>query len=239
MNADLPEGVRVYAIGDVHGCAKMLDRLLALIDEDLAADPATSVVEVFLGDYVDRGPDCAAVLKRVGEEVPGRERVRLMGNHEQAMIAALADGTMMSRWLAFGGDATLRSYGIEPNDWKHDPQALQPIVQSVLPRRDLELLTRLAYSHRIGGVIFVHAGIRPGVPLEEQSSSDMIWIREEFLTHSGPFPAFVVHGHTPVDAPEVTPWRANVDTGAVYGGALTAIVLEAGRRHRFLSVPHG
>ncbi|UOM34465.1 metallophosphoesterase family protein [Acuticoccus sp. I52.16.1] len=234
-NAALPDGVRVYAIGDIHGRIDLLERLLDVIDTDLSVAPAQSVVEVFLGDYVDRGPDCAGVLKRVGEEVPGRTRVRLMGNHEAAMNAALVDGTAMGRWLSFGGDATLRSYGIEPNEWAHDLQALQPVVQSLLPERDLALLAGLDYSHRIGDVFFAHAGIRPGVPLDEQSSHDLLWIREEFLNHLGRLPAFVVHGHTPVERPQIGPWRANVDTGAVYGGTLTALVLENGR-YRLLSV---
>ena len=237
-NARLPEGLRIYAIGDIHGAATMLDKLLALIDDDIAADPPARVSEVFLGDYVDRGPDCAGVLRRLREVRADRERIHLMGNHEQAMIDALGNGTLMSRWLAFGGEATLASYGIDVRQWLHDPQALQPMAQAVIPEEDLVLLGRLTSSHQVGGVVFAHAGIRPGVALGEQALHDLLWIREDFLDHEGPLPAFVVHGHTPVDVPTVTPWRANVDTGAVYGGRLTAIVLED-RRYRLLSVDHG
>ncbi|WP_420393363.1 metallophosphoesterase family protein [Acuticoccus sp.] len=237
MIPPLPAGVRLYVVGDIHGCATMLDRLTEEIDADIARHPAERVLEVFLGDYVDRGADCAGVLSRVAAEVPGRERVRLMGNHEDAMVEALADGSRMDRWLAFGGDATLRSYGIEPNEYAHAPHALQPIVQSVIPPEHTSLLERLALQHRVGDILFVHAGIRQGVALEEQDRHDLMWIREEFYDAPGPWPVYVVHGHTPVAAPEVFAHRANLDTGAVYGGPLTALVLE-GDRHRFISVPY-
>lgn len=239
LTPTLKPGLRIYAIGDIHGCASMLERMLELIDADLQLNPAESVLEVFLGDFVDRGPDSAAVLKRVAmPAAEGRTRVHLMGNHEHAMVAALEDYTMMPRWLAFGGEATLRSYGIEPREWAHDPQALQPIAQSIIPQDDLTFLARLKTSHQEGNVLFVHAGIRPGVPLGAQDRHDLLWIRDEFLDHPGPHPAFIVHGHTPVDQAEVHPYRVNVDTGAVYGGPLTALVLE-GSALRFLSVPHG
>ena len=163
MTPTLPPGLRVYAIGDIHGCASMLERMEELIEADLALNPAEDVLEVFLGDYVDRGPDSAGVLKRAAATVDGRERVHLMGNHEHAMLAALEDHTMMQRWLAFGGDATLRSYGIEPREWSHDPQALQPIAQSIIPLEDVAFLWRLQTFHQVGNVLFVHAGIRPGV----------------------------------------------------------------------------
>lgn len=239
MTPSLPPGVRVYAIGDLHGCADLLDRMMEVIEADLVLSPAEEVVEVFLGDYVDRGPDSRGVLERVAQDPPGRQRVRLMGNHEDAMLAALDDGNLMSRWLfSFGGDATLRSYGLDAHEYAHQPQAMQPLARAVIPERDVALLRNLSLQHRVGDVVFVHAGIRPGVALEEQDRHDLLWIRDEFLLDPGPLPAFVVHGHTPVEAPEMFRWRANVDTGAVFGGPLTALVLE-GTGHRFLSVRHG
>ena len=209
--------------------------MFAAIDADIESQPVETAIELFIGDYVDRGPDSAGVIARALEPRAGRERICLMGNHEDAMVAALSDGTQMDRWLSFGGDATLRSYGIDPADHTNNPQAMQPLLQSVLPPEHLAFLSRLETSHRIGDTLFVHAGIRPGVPLDEQDRNDLIWIREEFLEDPGPFPVHVVHGHTPVDQPEALAWRTNVDTGAVYGGSLTAAVLE-GDSVRFLSI---
>lgn len=237
MIPPLPDGLRIYAIGDIHGCARMLDRMSEAIEADIAERPADRIVEIFLGDYVDRGPDSAGVLTRLAADVPGRERVRLMGNHEDVMIDALSDGNLMDRWLALGGDATLRSYGIEPQDHAHDPQALTPIAQSVIPQEHIAFLNNLALRHRIGDLLFVHAGIRPEVPVEQQDRHDLLWIREDFYDADGALPVYVVHGHTPVDAPEIFDTRANLDTGAVYGGALSALVLDGGS-HRIISVPN-
>ncbi|MBJ3778328.1 metallophosphoesterase family protein [Acuticoccus mangrovi] len=237
MSVRLPDGHRVYAVGDIHGCDHLLERLMGLIAEDLAASPAEHVTELFVGDYVDRGRDSYAVIEFLrGPATPGRERVCLLGNHEVAMLDALRDGSLMARWLVFGAEATLRAYGIEARQYAHNPVALQPMLQAVLPEEHRAFLEQRPVTHRIGDVLFVHAGIRPGVPLEAQERHDLIWIREEFLNYTGPLPVHVVHGHTPVDAPDHRPWRTNIDTGAVYGGALTAAVLENGSV-RFLSVP--
>lgn len=236
MKVSLPAGVRVYAVGDIHGEAGMLDDLLALIDLDVSErPPPEEVCELFVGDYVDRGPDAPGVIERLRMPASGRTRICLLGNHEDAMIASLTDPGMIPAWLSFGGDATLRGYGIDPDAHRHDPRALQPLLVSVLPPEHLLFLSRLALSHRIGDVLFVHAGIRPGVPLASQAREDLIWIRDEFLHHKGPLPVHVVHGHTPTDRPDATADRTNVDTGAVFGGALTAAVLEGGTR-RFLRV---
>lgn len=239
MRPALPEGVRVYAVGDVHGCADMLDALLARIDEDAARRPAAETWEVFLGDYVDRGPDSAGVIDRLAGAPPeGRRRVCLMGNHEAAMIEALEDATRMDGWLELGGDATVRSYGVEPREQVGDGEAVHRLLVSAMPAAHRRFLARLARHHRIGDVVFAHAGVRPGVPLEEQDPHDLVWIREGFLDHHSPLGFHVVHGHTPVDAPDERGSRTNVDTGAVYGGGLTAAVLE-GETMRFLTVPAG
>lgn len=236
MRPPLRNGLRIYAIGDVHGCARTLDALGERIAQDIAARPVAEVLEIFLGDYVDRGADTAGVIERVAADVPGRTRVRLMGNHEDAMLDALNDGTRMARWLAFGGEATLRSYGIEPREHAHDSQSLQPLARSVIPEAHVTFLENLSLRHEEPGYLFVHAGIRPGVPLAEQEAQDLLWIREEFYEAKDPLPAFVVHGHTPVNEPEILPHRANIDTGAVYGNALSALVLE-GEELRVLSAP--
>ena len=235
MRHGLPDGVRVYAVGDIHGEAGMLDKLLARIEGDLADNPHDGeVIEVFLGDYVDRGPDVPGVIERL-RRPSRRKRVCLLGNHEDAMIAALADGSRMAPWLSYGAAATLCAYGVDAARHRHDPRALQPMVLAVLPPEHRLFLDRLQTTHRIGPVLFVHAGIRPGVALDAQERVDLIWIRDEFLHHREPLPVHVVHGHTPAARPEATADRTNVDTGAVYGGPLTAAVIE-GRQRRFLSV---
>jgi serine/threonine protein phosphatase 1 len=230
----LPPGERVYAIGDIHGLSRALDALLARIDRDLAERPADRVTEVFLGDYIDRGPDSRGVVERLlTDPPPGRARVCLMGNHEDAMLRALATPEAIPRWLAFGGEATLASYGVTP---LRTPAATHERAVAAVPEAHRRFLAGLPRRHRIGDLLLVHAGIRPGIALADQDEEDLIWIREEFLDFPGPLPLHVVHGHTPAPAPERKPWRTNVDTGAVYGGRLTAAAFE-GDSVRFLSVP--
>jgi len=221
--ATLPPGQRVYAIGDVHGC---LDRLVALhemIAEDQAERPPQRVTLIHLGDYVDRGTDSAQVVDWLinGPPVAADEIINLMGNHEQMMLAAVAgaDKDAPDHWLGNGGADSLLSWGIgrtvPPAEWA-----------SRLPRPHLIFLRDLAISHRIGPYMFVHAGIRPGVPLDKQSRHDMLWIREPFLQSLDDHGAVIVHGHTPKREPIVLRNRIAIDTGAVLGGALTCVVLE-------------
>jgi serine/threonine protein phosphatase 1 len=221
----LPDGVRVYAVGDSHGCADRLAELHARIAEHAARRPAAQVMVVHLGDYVDRGPDSAGVLALLREPppVPGASMVNLIGNHEQMMLAALdprATADVVGFWLDNGGEATLESYGADADDlgsWEAVPQA------------DLELLRRLRPSLALGGYLFAHAGIRPDAPIDRQDVMDLAWIREPFLSWPHRLPAVVVHGHTPSEGPEVLHHRIGIDTGAVFGGPLTCAVLEAER----------
>jgi serine/threonine protein phosphatase 1 len=224
--ATLPSGQRIYAIGDIHGC---LDRLVSLheqIAEDIAERPVDQVTLVHLGDYVDRGTDSAQVIDWLidGPPVPTDTVVNLMGNHEHMMLAALdgADRDAPMHWLANGGADSLMSWGIQrsapPSTWvAHIPEA------------HLTFLRELDINHRIGPYLFVHAGVKPGVPLDQQTRHDMMWIRDPFLTSKADFGAIVVHGHTPKRAPIVMPNRIAIDTGAVLGGALTAVMLEDDR----------
>ncbi len=238
MTAWLPPGERVYAIGDIHGLSGALDRLLGAIDEDLARQPAGSVTEVFLGDYVDRGADSAGVVARLMlQPADGRRRICLLGNHEDAMLAALADPRRMPHWLTFGGEETMLSYGAPLRPGPLDAHAAQVAFAAALPPEHLAFLGALPTHARLGELFFTHAGIRPGVALEAQEPHDLIWIRDEFLSFDGTLPAHVVHGHTPVARPDHRRWRTNVDTGAVYGGLLTAAVFEGDAPVRFLSVP--
>ena len=228
MRPNLPPGQRVYAIGDIHGMKSMLDDMLGAIDEHLAEHPcAGPVTEIFLGDYVDRGPDSYGVIERLMEPTRGeRRRVCLIGNHEDAMLSALHDASMLPRWLSFGGEATCRSYGVDPAEHAHNPHALQTLMQAALPPAHRAFLSGLARTEQIGDTLFVHAGIRPDIPLDQQDPQDLMWIRDDFLNFEGPLPAFVVHGHTPVRTADLRAGRANVDTAAVYGGALSAAVME-------------
>lgn len=220
----LPPGERIYAIGDVHGC---LDRLVALheaIAEDIGARPAEHTTLVHLGDYIDRGSDSAQVVDWLinGPPVPADNIVNLMGNHELMMLSAVAglDREASGLWLANGGADSLLSWGISrnvpPGEWA-----------TRIPRQHLIFLRDLAISHRIGPYLFVHAGVMPGVPLEQQSRQDMLWIREPFLSSRDNHGAVIVHGHTPKREPVVQPNRIAIDTGAVLGGDLTCVVLEA------------
>jgi serine/threonine protein phosphatase 1 len=221
--ATLPPRERVYAIGDIHGC---LDRLVALhemIAEDIAARPAEHTTLVHLGDYVDRGTDSAQVVDWLINQppVPADTFVNLMGNHEHMMLAAVVgvDKEAPSQWLMNGGADSLMSWGISrqvpPVEWAGH-----------IPLRHLVFLRDLAINHRVGPYLFVHAGIRPGVKLEEQSRQDMLWIREPFLSSRVDHGVIVVHGHTPKREPVVQSNRIAIDTGAVLGGALTCVVLE-------------
>lgn len=222
----VPSGQRVYAIGDVHGCLDRLATMHELITEDLKTRPIPAPVLVHLGDYVDRGPDSAGVVARLaeGSALPKMPMVNLMGNHEQMMLAALATGETEATelWLANGGGDSLLSWGVprsaQPKEWP-----------GYMPKWHLIFLRDLAVRHQVGGYLFVHAGVRPGVPLERQTRHDLIWIREPFLSSNEPFGLVVVHGHTPRQEPVIRQNRIGIDTGAVMGGMLTCAVLEEDR----------
>lgn len=198
-----------YAIGDVHGCHGMLEALLARVEGDAAGRPHRLV---FLGDYIDRGPDSAGVLsrlRRMQAAAPGRV-VCLKGNHEDLMLGAISQPARLALWLHNGGGTTLASLGCP--DLRDVPDDL------------IGWLSACPTWFRDERRIFVHAGLRPGRDAAEQSDHDRLWIREPFLTADYDFGAFVVHGHTPQlgGTPDIRPQRVNLDTGAVYGGRLTA-----------------
>jgi serine/threonine protein phosphatase 1 len=221
---NVPEGTRVYAVGDVHGCLDQLTNLHGQIARDLADRPVATALLVHLGDYVDRGPDSAGVLASLalGRLPPGiTETVNLMGNHEAMMLEAVQsmDESAVALWLMNGGVATLASFGLagklEVAEWA---ARLEP--------EPLGFVRGLRLTHRLGDYLFVHAGLRPGLPLEQQTREDLLWIRQPFLSSSERFEAVIVHGHTPRRAPEVRANRIGIDTGAFMGGNLTCAVLE-------------
>lgn len=221
--ACLPPGRRIYAIGDIHGCARQLDNLHARIAGDLAARPVASACLLHIGDYVDRGLDTAGVLETLsrGCPIPGMDMVNLMGNHESTMLDALSgERAAGTDWLFAGGRAALESYGIDPEG----PRTLWP---ALIPQHHQEFLRGLKLMHREGGYAFIHAGVRPGIALDQQARDDLLRSRQPFLYSESDFGAVVVHGHTPVKAPVVKHNRIAIDTGAVFGGPLTAVVLES------------
>ena len=229
----------VYAIGDIHGEAGRLDKLHALILADADARDAERRVAVYVGDYVDRGPDSAGVIDRLtGDPLPGFEFVFLMGNHEEFLLQFLETADMTDGWFLNGGVATLESYGVDPRGGASgfsNPRELRDRFAANLPDAHERFLKSLELHHVEGNYLFVHAGIRPGCALEDQSQSDLLWIRGEFLESDADHTYVVVHGHTPRDAPETRPNRIGIDTGVCYGGPLTALVLQ-GRERAFLQV---
>ena len=224
----LPEGVRVYAIGDVHGRADLLQSLLTVIDADLARSAPERAIQVFLGDYVDRGPQSRAVLDLLIERSKTHETVCLKGNHEVFLLEVLKDPSRLQEWRHYGGLLTLMSYGVTP---RMNPTAEEQVefiegLRRALPPEHLAFLEQLPSSFSCGDFFFVHAGVRPGIALDKQQEHDLLWIREEFLDSEDWFGKYVVHGHTPVSAPDIRQNRINIDTGAYATGNLTLLTIQ-------------
>jgi serine/threonine protein phosphatase 1 len=227
----VPDGERVYAVGDIHGRDDLLGLLHRAIAEDMRRTPQISLrtLVVYLGDYIDRGPCAADVLERlIHAPLPGCRSVHLRGNHEDMMLDFLDSGTD-ALWLANGGGATLASYGIDADIFRTDIETLQRLrlrLQAALPARHLQFLRGLADYCCCGDYFFVHAGVRPGRPLDDQDRHDLTWIRGPFLASNVDFGKRIVHGHTIVTQPEVRTNRIGIDTGACFSGRLTCLVLE-------------
>lgn len=228
-------GLRVYAVGDIHGRADLLSELLTRIDDDLVARPTTKAVEVFLGDYIDRGPHSRRVIELLIARQQARDLMLLKGNHEDCALRFLSDPTELLGWKNVGGLNTVLSYGVSAPR-RDDPQTQRELANAFahsMPESHHRFLQGLALSFTCGDFFFAHAGVRPGIPLHAQSEQDLLWIREDFLLHEEDFGKVVVHGHTPARAPDVRPNRINIDTGAYATGRLTCLVLE-GEQMSFL-----
>lgn len=219
----------VYAVGDVHGCLRELTEAESRIaDDPVPADKAKLIVH--LGDYVDRGPDSAGVLDYLSRPSPhGIERVCLCGNHDDLMTAYVRNPAAHGSWLGLGGHATLKSYGITSAQGRmRRPDALREALREAIPAHHLAFIDGLPVSLELGDVLFVHAGVHPARPLEDQTDHDMMWIREPFLSTGPGFPVTVVHGHTPAVDITTGPGRIGIDTAACVTGRLSVLRVDAG-----------
>lgn len=213
----------LYAVGDIHGRADLLRQVHERIDRDWQARPTARRLEIYLGDYVDRGPDSAAVIEMLRVRAMRTRIMALRGNHEAVLLRFL-DGKISDReWLEWGGAATALSYGVNPSR----EAIVSAAMSRAIPLADTEFLRLLRPSFRYGPYFFAHAGIMPNRALEEQVEDDLLWIRKPFLDHAGSFGAIVVHGHTPNAEPQFRPNRINLDTGAYATHRLTCLRLDS------------
>lgn len=230
----VPSGNRVYAIGDVHGRLDLLTQLAEAIEADDLAAPKASTTVILLGDLIDRGPDSAAVIG-FAREWQNRQDVRILaGNHEEMLLASMTNIDLLRHFLRFGGRETVLSYGMDPEFYR--TASLEQIadwMHGAIPTDDIWFVQQMEDAIVIGDYLFVHAGIRPDVQLDQQQTSDLRWIREPFLSHEGDHSHMVVHGHTITPGVDIRPNRIGIDTGAYCHGRLTALVLEGSQR-RFL-----
>jgi serine/threonine protein phosphatase 1 len=224
----LPAGLRIYAVGDIHGRLDLLDELLARINTDIALRPTVRPVYVFLGDYIDRGSWSRETIDRLIAHGETSESVFLKGNHEQIAVQCLSDRGLFDQWLRLGGLETLVSYGVPAETLASARQIseLQSAFHSALPQAHFRFFRDLQNSFTSGDFFFAHAGAKPNVELTRQKESDLLWIRGEFLSSNFDFGKIIVHGHTPSSEVEVGPNRINIDTGAFATGRLTCLVME-------------
>ncbi len=231
----------IYAIGDIHGRLDLLQPLMRAIEEDICKVASNRVpLIIFLGDYIDRGPDSRGVVDLI-LQIKASSRVEfrcLKGNHEQALLNFLEDSSVGPGWIKHGGGATLLSYGVnlrragaEAEDWP----AIQSEFRGLISDEHLAFYRALELSIEVGDYVFVHAGVRPGIALDRQSEQDLLWIRDAFLKVQTPFERLVVHGHSPSEQPFADSRRIGVDTGAYATGVLSAVCL-ADSEHRFIQV---
>jgi serine/threonine protein phosphatase 1 len=232
--ARVPDGMRVYAIGDIHGRHDLLVQLLAKMDADnQGREPADTLI-IFLGDLIDRGPDSAAVIETaMALKQQGRKVYYLMGNHEEVFLQACRsqDVKTLRFFLKIGGDTTLQSYPITRAEYVDlDLEQLAQRLPTLVPEAHLSFLESFEDMIVMGDYAFVHAGIRPGVPLKQQKKSDLRWIREEFVGQRGDLEKVIIYGHTIYPDIDERGSRIGIDTGAYASGKLTAIALEGGER---------
>jgi serine/threonine protein phosphatase 1 len=224
----LRPGLRIYAIGDIHGRLDLLGALLGSIDADLAGRPAERHLLVFLGDYIDRGTFSRETIDRLVILRKERDCIFLKGNHEQIAIKCLSNPALFDQWMRLGGLETLLSYGVASDHFSSAKPiaALQAAFHQALPQAHFGFFRDLQLSFTCGDFFFAHAGVKPGIELSQQLENDLLWIRDEFLSSRIDFGKIVIHGHTPVPQIEVLANRINIDTGAFATGQLSSVVIE-------------
>jgi serine/threonine protein phosphatase 1 len=227
------DGERIYAVGDIHGRADLLQAMFDKLEAHNDRNPhLAGPTVILLGDMIDRGPDSARVLRLVKAIQEQTDRlVVLMGNHELLMVKALEGYPgMLSAWLKSGGDQTLRSYGVDPEELGDNPIVAASIISQAIPDETVQWLSQLPLSARSGDYMFCHAGVRPGVALAAQKADDLLWIRREFLSDERDHGAMIVHGHSIETEVQLRSNRIGIDTGAYRSGVLTALYVEGNKR---------
>ena len=237
--ASLPEGQRVYAIGDVHGRRDLLEALANAIEADDRQRGKAETSVILLGDLVDRGPESAGVVS-LARDWQKRRKVRVLaGNHEEMFLKSFESTDILRHFLRHGGRETLLSYGVDRKAYAvATVEEVQELMAAAVSEAERAYIASFEDMITIGDYVFVHAGIDPAQPLDEQKSGDLRWIREPFLSHAEPFGCVVVHGHTITQDPEVRANRIGIDTGAYASDRLTALALE-GRERRFIEAARG
>lgn len=239
-----PAGTIIYAVGDIHGRLDLLVPLVEAIKADASQSDAQRKVCIFLGDYIDRGPESRGVLRFLAalRDDPSLEWRFLKGNHEEAMLDFLDDPSFGSQWCEYGGDATLESYGLRMPAMRHKPEPWAHLAADLdhkLTAEERRLLTELELSVSLGDYFFAHAGARPGAPLAQQTSDDLLWVRKTFLDSEVEFEQVVVHGHTPTADIHADRRRLGVDTKAYASGVLSALRLAGSAREALQTVAGG
>jgi serine/threonine protein phosphatase 1 len=224
----VPQGVRVYALSDIHGRADLLQQVFTMIDRDLLTSRPVRPLHVFLGDYIDRGPGSRETIDLLIDRARRFECIFLKGNHELMLFEALKNPKAIDDWRQYGGLQTLASYGLQPSLKPDDAEQTELIreLRHRIPDIHRHFFQKLGASFACADFFFVHAGVRPGVPLDAQVEQDLCWIRDEFLQSEEDFGKYVVHGHSPVATADIRPNRINIDTGAYATGHLSLLSIQ-------------
>ena len=232
-----PAGERFYVVGDIHGCDALFAALVDAIEADDVRQPSARTTIVLLGDLVDRGPDSAGVIARA-RALQQRRTVRILaGNHEEMFLEAFDQPDVLRHFVKYGGRETILSYGLPRKEYNAlTIEELFARLPQIVPQDDRDFIASFEDLIVAGDYAFVHAGVDPTLPIDQQSRRDMLWIRQRFLRHEGPYSHVVVHGHTIFDRVEDCGMRIGVDTGAYESGRLTALVLEGDTRRTITAV---